>query len=93
MKLFTLIFALTVMSCDATADVSCVQTSTITTCSNGMSAYQLGNMTQYNMPNGEGLTVWNSNVNRYQEVQPIQPIAPIPPITPVPSFRVFEPFN
>lgn len=77
----------------ANADVSCIQTSTLTICSNGMTAYQLGNMTQYNMPNGENMTIWNTNINRYQEVQPIQPIAPIPSITPAPSFRVFEPLN
>lgn len=75
------------------ADVSCFQTSTITTCSNGMSAYQIGNMTQYNMPNGENMTIWNNNINRYQEVPTIRPVQPIAPITPVPSFRVFEPLN
>ena len=87
------LIALIAMIGTANADVSCIQTSTITTCSNGMTAYQLGNMTQYNMPIGENMTIWNSNINRYQEVQPIQPIAPIQPITPVPSFRVFEPLN
>lgn len=75
------------------ADVSCIETSTITTCSNGMTAYQLGNMTQYNMPNGQNMTIWNTNTNRYQEVPVIQPVQPIAPITPVPSFRVFEPLN
>ena len=75
------------------ADVSCIQTSTMTTCSNGMTSYQLGNMTQYNMPNGQSMTIWNTNTNRYQEVPRINPIQPLPPITPTPSFRVFEPLN
>ena len=88
----TLIAFLT-MTSTAIADVSCIQTSTITTCSNGMTAYQLGNMTQYNLPNGQGMTIWNTNTNRYQEVPRVYPVPPIAPITPVPSFRVFEPLN
>lgn len=87
------LIAFIAMTSAATADVSCIQTSTMTTCSNGMTAYQLGNMTQYNMPNGQSMTIWNTNTNRYQEVPRVYPVPPIAPITPTPSFRVFEPLN
>lgn len=90
MKIFILFVAITSV---VYADISCIETSTITTCSNGMTAYQLGNMTQYNMPNGENMTIWNSNINRYQETPTIRQLPPIQPITPVPSFRVLEPFK
>lgn len=82
-----------VMLNEALADVSCYQTSGLTTCSNGLTAYQIGNMTQYNMPNGENVTIWNSNINRYQEV-PMQTIPPIVPIMPIDSrSRMFEPLK
>jgi len=87
------LLCLMLLSFNATADISCYQTSKLTTCSNGMTAYQLGNMTQYNMPNGENVTIWNNNINRYQEV----PVRPVPPIVPVMPFnsgsRMFDPFK
>lgn len=90
MKLLTLLFLLPV---SAIANVTCIETASLTTCTNGLTAYQLGNMTQYNMPNGQNLTIWNSNINRYQEV-PVQPIAPIAPIMPMDSgLRMFEPLK
>jgi hypothetical protein len=58
-----------------------------------MTAYQLGGMTQYNMPNGENVTIWNNNINRYQEV-PVQPIPPIAPIMPFGSSPgMLQPFK
>ena len=84
---------LLLLSFGATADISCYQTSSLTTCSNGLTAYQLGNMTQYNMPNGQNVTIWNSNINRYQEV-PMQTIPPIVPTMPIDSSpRMFEPLK
>ena len=90
MKLLTLLLLL---PASAIANVSCIETSSLTTCSNGLTAYQLGNMTQYNMPNGQNVTIWNNNINRYQEV-PVQTIPPIVPIMPIDSgSRMFEPFK
>jgi hypothetical protein len=87
------LLCLMLLSFNATADISCYQTSSMTTCSNGMTAYQLGGMTQYNMPNGENVTIWNNNINRYQEV-PVQPIPPIVPIMPFGSSPgVLQPFK
>lgn len=75
-------------------NVTCLQTTGLTTCSNGVTAYDFGNMQQYTAPNGDSVTVWNNNINRYQEV-PVSPygIAPIQPIEPIPSLRVLEPFK
>jgi hypothetical protein len=90
MKLLTILLLLPVT---VSANVTCIETSSLTTCTNGLTAYQLGNMTQYNMPNGQNLTIWNSNINSYQEV-PVQPIAPIAPIMPIDSgFRMFKPLK
>jgi hypothetical protein len=90
MKLLTILLLLPVT---VSANVTCIETSSLTTCSNGMTAYQLGNMTQYNMPNGENLTIWNNNINRYQEVS-VQPIPPIAPIMPFNSgSRMFDPLK
>jgi len=87
------LLCLMLLSFNATADISCYQTSSITTCSDGMTAYQLGGMTQYNMPNGENVTIWNNNINRYQEA----PVRPVPPIVPIMPFnsgsRMFDPLK
>jgi hypothetical protein len=90
MKLLTILLLLPVASI---ANVTCIQTEALTTCTNGLTAYQLGDMTQYNMPNGENVTIWNNNINRYQEV-PVQPIPPIVPIMPFNSgSRMFDPLK
>ena len=86
MKAIVLLLA----SMSAFADVTCVQMNTITSCSNGFDAYRFGPVTEYNSPGQGSMTVWNTNINRYQSVPQVQQpiIAPLNA-----SSSVFKPIN
>lgn len=71
-------------------NVTCIQEMGVINCTNGITGADYGYAQQYRNPNGDSVTVWNNNINRYQEVPAISPIQPIAPI---PSLRVLEPFK
>lgn len=49
---------LLLMSCAAEANISCFSYGTITSCNNGVSLYEFGNMTQIVMPNQNTMTMY-----------------------------------
>ena len=89
--LLALILTTTLVSAN---NVTCIQEMGVINCTNGITGADYGYAQQYRNPNGDSVTVWNNNINRYQEA-PISPywVAPIQPIAPIPSLRVLEPFK
>jgi hypothetical protein len=75
----------------ASANLNCTQVNQMTLCDNGVTAIQMGNITQVQTPQGNS-TIYSIGNQRIVE-SPL-PIPVIPPITPIaPSTGVLQPFK
>lgn len=71
---------------------NCYQYGTITQCDNGVTAYQFGNQTQINLPNGSTQTIYQlGNVTMIDGTHNNLPIIPVIPSIQSPS--MLDPFH
>lgn len=71
MKYFLALLLLASTQAHAT---SCTVFGNHTRCSNGVSVYQLGNMTKIQVPGQPDMRVYNSNPNKNPQIIPVIPV-------------------
>jgi len=70
---------------------TCTQVNQMTLCDNGVTATQIGNVTQIHTPNGDS-TIYSIGNQRIIQPQP-QTYIPVPVIPSIPSLSPFNPLH